>query len=230
MILVTSDSAEFRILSCVVGIVLGLLAHHGLFIHGEWHLQAPQIFLSHTFLFTFTSVGTVWFHGSAEGNLLLAAFLTSTWYLVALLASIVIYRIWFHALTQAGFKGPWYMRVSKLYHVWCCRTPRNHILLDQMNKDYGDFVRTGEFGILDGSRVAYCLYNEGTDHLNQGPAEITIFHPDVFSSTDGPKTTCGKSSWYDLLFPESSLLTTRDRGLHDARRRDWKVGFSPQGQ
>lgn len=154
MISVTINPSEIQILSCIFGIVLGLLAHHGFFIHGEWHLQAPQIFLFHTFLFMFTSVGTVWFRGSAESNLFLAAFLTSIWYLVALLASIASYRIWFHALTKGGFRGPWNMRISKLCHVWSCRTPRNHILLDQLNKEYGDFVRTGECGILDGGKVA----------------------------------------------------------------------------
>ena len=63
-----------------------------------------------------------------------------------------------------------------------------------------------------------------------GPSEITVFHPDVFKVIDGPRTECIKSEWYDLLHPNLSLVTVRDRQAHAARRRQWKYGFSVKGE
>ncbi|KAF3767922.1 cytochrome P450 [Cryphonectria parasitica EP155] len=181
--------SHLNVVAVFIGIVSGLLAHHGLFVRGNGTFEPPGLFMTYASLLS----GPLW-----------AAGLFSTLsYITSLLVSIITYRIWFHALTRAGFKGP-LLRTSKIWHVWACRDHTNHLFLDQLNKKYGDFVRTG-------------------------PSEITIYHPEVFIATDGPRTTCVKSDWYDLLWPESSLLTTRDRAVYDARRRDWKLGFSPQG-
>lgn len=57
-----------------------------------------------------------------------------------------------------------------------------------------------------------------------------MFHPDVFMAIDGPRTECRKAEWYDLLYPKMSLETTRDKQLHTSRRRQWKSGFTNQGQ
>ncbi|KAK0634267.1 cytochrome P450 [Bombardia bombarda] len=198
-----SQSKNLNILASVLGVVLGLIAHLGFFIRGEWHVLAPQIFVSHSLLFISLSAGTIFCHSSGVGQLWAAGLITSSCYLAALLTSILVYRIWFHPLTRAGFKGPFYLSTSKICHVWECRWSLNHVFLDGLHKKYGDFIRTG-------------------------PNEITIYHPDVFVATDGPKTECTKSEWYDLLFPDSSLLTTRDRVLHDIRRKEWKECFSPK--
>ncbi|KAF7531612.1 hypothetical protein G7054_g8695 [Neopestalotiopsis clavispora] len=186
-----------------VGVAAGLIAHLGFFIKGEWHVRAPEIFVFHATLYPALAFGVVFYQGSHLGELLQYGLIACVAYLSTLLASILAYRIWFHPLTKAGFKGPLWMRTSKIWHVWVCRTSQNHLFLDKLYKDYGEFIRTG-------------------------PSEITTYHPDVFAVTDGPRTECGKAEWYDLLYPESSLLTTRERSLHDARRRQWKKCFTPQ--
>ncbi|XDG10330.1 hypothetical protein ABKA04_009945 [Annulohypoxylon sp. FPYF3050] len=61
---------------------------------------------------------------------------------------------------------------------------------------------------------------------SQGPAEITVFHPDVFSVTDGPRSECIKSEWYDLLYPFLSLVSARDKSIHAGRRREWTRCFT----
>jgi hypothetical protein len=38
-----------------------------------------------------------------------------------------------------------------------------------------------------------------------------------------------KDVWYDLLLPEISISTTRDKALHDHRRRIWNHGFTNKG-
>ena len=126
------------------GVLIGLLAHLGFFIHGEWHILAPQLLIFHSLLFGTLSVGTVYYDGSELGHVFANFLFGSVCYVLTLLTSMVVYRVYFHPLTKAGFNGPWHMRVSKLWHVWECRTSLNHLLLDRIYKEYGDFARTGE--------------------------------------------------------------------------------------
>lgn len=132
------------VLASSLGAILGLSAHHGIFIHGEWHIRAPEIFVFHVLLLASLSTGAIWFHGVYLGVLFAAGLTTTVLYLTSLFTSILVYRVWFHPLTRGGFNGPWHMRTSKLWHVWACRTSRNHLLLDGIHMRYGDFVRTGK--------------------------------------------------------------------------------------
>jgi hypothetical protein len=47
---------------------------------------------------------------------------------------------------------------------------------------------------------------------------------------DGPRSTCIKSDWYDIIYPTLALATTRDKSVHGARRRQWNRGFSKTGE
>ncbi|KAL3476861.1 cytochrome P450 [Aspergillus californicus] len=170
-----------------IGAALGLAAHHGLFIRGEWHIQAPSILVSHLAIFFYLGL-TI-----ASGSQIISA------YLVALFSSILIYRIFFHRLRH--FPGPFLASATKIWHVWKVRKSTNHFFLEQVYREYGDFVRTG-------------------------PSEITVFHPDVFMAIDGPTSKCVKAEWYDLLHPSTGLVTTREKELHRDRRRRWNRGFT----
>lgn len=125
------------------GIAFGFAVHHGIFIHGEWHVQAPQLVSSHFWLFFCLVLGTIFTHGT---TLRVFAMLTAIFsgYLPGLTLSIIVYRAFFHRLTQAGFPGPWYARISKIWNVWAARTARNHIVLAALHDKYGDVVRTGK--------------------------------------------------------------------------------------
>ncbi|RAL06171.1 cytochrome P450 [Aspergillus ibericus CBS 121593] len=171
------------------GGALGVSIHHGLFIHGEWHVQAPTIFLGHLLAFSLL-------HVFLDSGISLCII---TNYLFCLLSSIIIYRVFFHPLRH--FPGPLSARLTKLWHVWKARDSRNHRVLEDLRLQYGDFVRTG-------------------------PNELTIFHPDIFMAIDGPKSTCVKAEWYDLLYPKLSLVTSRVKETHAARRRQWNRGFT----
>ncbi|KAF6811049.1 cytochrome p450 [Colletotrichum sojae] len=202
-VLLSSDSSLRGALLCGLGLLCGLAAHHGLFIHGEWHVQAPQIVLGHVWFFFCFAAASVYYEGSAVGEASRALLVLSAGYVPGLLASIVLYRLFFHRLTRAGFRGPWYARVSKLWHVWAARDCKNHLVLEKLHEEYGDFVRTG-------------------------PSEITVFHPGVFMGVDGPRSECIKAEWYDILHPDRALVTTRVKPIHAARRREWNRGFSAQ--
>ncbi|KAK5992326.1 Tryprostatin B 6-hydroxylase [Cladobotryum mycophilum] len=184
-----------------LGLLSGVLIHTGLFIKGEWHTQAPQIFLLHVALFVVFPILSRFLQDYYVGSILCSVSYWSYGYLPGLLASTILYRTVFHPLTRAGFRGPWYARVSKIWHVWACRDSRNHLVLESIHRKYGDFVRTG-------------------------PSEVTVYHPDVFMALDGPRSECIKAEWYDVLHPTLSLVTTRNKAIHTARRREWNTGLT----
>lgn len=49
-------------------------------------------------------------------------------------------------------------------------------------------------------------------------------------AVDGPRSECAKAEWYDIIHPSMSLVTTRYKPLHAARRREWNSGFTTKGQ
>ncbi|KAL2870706.1 cytochrome P450 [Aspergillus lucknowensis] len=168
--------------TCIAAIV-GLGAHHGLFIHGEWHIQAPLILVSHLagFSYVLLTIETGWQIISG--------------YIVALFSSILIYRLFFHRLKH--FPGPFLASATKIWHVCKSRDSRNHFSCKRCRRNTGIF-------------------------------EITVFHPDVFMAIDGPSSKCIKAEWYDLLHPNTGLVTTREKELHRERRRRWNRGFTPK--
>lgn len=190
----------------IVGLSFGALIHHTIFIHGEWHTQAHQIIAGHAVIAGLLGIAQATAAAADAAVLAWTIALSTTFYggyLPGITLSILIYRYFFHRLTKAEFPGPWYARLSKIWHVWAARDARNHLVLDEMHRKYGDIVRTG-------------------------PAEVTVFTPDVFSVIDGPRSTCIKAEFYDLFqgVGQQSIVTTRNREIHDIRRREWIPGFS----
>lgn len=124
-----SNMNTTNIKPAVVGAILGLLMHHGLFIHGEWHIQAPAILLCHILCFSCL----IWILDSAWWII--------SGYLFTLFSSICIYRLFFHRLSH--FPGPLCARITKVWHMWKARACKNHLVLQGLRQRYGDFVRTG---------------------------------------------------------------------------------------
>ncbi|OLN85286.1 Tryprostatin B 6-hydroxylase 2 [Colletotrichum chlorophyti] len=190
-----------ELILCALGLLCGSAVHLGFFIHGEWHVQAPQILLDHLWFFSCFAALSSYYKGTVLGDLSYSLLILFCGYLPGLLGSITIYRVFYHRLTTSGFRGPWYARITKLWHVWAARDCKNHLVLEKLHEQYGDFVRTG-------------------------PSEITVFHPGVFMAVDGPRSECIKAEWYDILHPDRALVTTRAKPIHAARRREWNRGFS----
>jgi hypothetical protein len=120
---------------------VGVAAHLALFIRGEWHMQAPVVFVLHVLLGSFTVFSEFRKQGASQSSLLNASIIIAG-YLLGLFSSIVAYRVSpYHRLSK--FPGPKLAGVSKFWHVWQCRDSRNHELMDRLHEKYGDFVRTG---------------------------------------------------------------------------------------
>ena len=119
----------------------GVLIHNLTFIHGEWHLRAMKVLVFHGLtymsLFLFESIynQSSWFAAVILSSQIISV------YILCLLGSISIYRVFFHRLRN--FPGPFLASVSKFWHVAHCLDSKNHLLLAKLNQEYGDFVRIG---------------------------------------------------------------------------------------
>lgn len=131
-----------------LGFLSGIALHLGLFVHGEWHIQAPSIAVTHFLLFCVFPLVAFGSRSAVISETFWSIVLWSYGYLPGLFASMLVYRSFFHPLTRAGFRGPWYASVSKLWHVWACRGSENHRVMAKLHEQYGDFVRTGTSNLL----------------------------------------------------------------------------------
>ena len=53
-----------------------------------------------------------------------------------------------------------------------------------------------------------------------------MIDPDGVSVVSAPNSKCTKAQWYSQDAPLTSMHTTRDRGMHDRRRKVWAPAFS----
>ncbi|KAI0839148.1 cytochrome P450 [Hypoxylon sp. FL0890] len=185
--------------ACIAASSAGVASHILYFRHGEHHLEAPRILC-----FYLAVLALPYIINSLRPNVIAGLstyhiIIFQASYFASLASSIIIYRLFFHR--TKSFPGPKLAAVSKLYHLMKASGCRQHIFLDELHKQYGDFVRTG-------------------------PNEITIFHPDAILPIHGSNSRCTKTDWYDNLAPVNALVLTRSRDKHDWRRRIWDNAFS----
>lgn len=119
----------------------GLLCHRFAFIHGEWHMYATSLLRTSAISFAIIATFKHVIQGLSFASALATSGLICGTYLSCLFMSITIYRTVFHRLRQ--FSGPTFAKVSKLWHVAHCLNSKNHLLLEKLHQEYGDFVRTG---------------------------------------------------------------------------------------
>lgn len=127
----------------ILAAATGIASHNLLFIHGEWHMQAPRLLRIYLVLTLFACMEELRYSSGSAAERLEGALLLIGVYALSLLASLVVYRTIFHRLRN--FPGPFWARVSKFWHVEKClsSSSQNHIVLDELHKKYGTFVRTG---------------------------------------------------------------------------------------
>ncbi|KAJ5305867.1 cytochrome P450 [Penicillium antarcticum] len=182
-----------------VAVAAGILAHQLIFIHGEWHLKGPRVVVLHIAIATSLYSASLFLCPDSRKNNVNRVTYSVICYYLSLPSSIGVYRIFFHRLKQ--FPGPKLAALTKLWHVWKCRDSRGHLVLQSWYEQYGEFVRTG-------------------------PGEITIFHSEAYEAMDGVQNRNTRSDWYDLLHPRMSSIFTRDKNLHNERRKMWEQPLS----
>ncbi|OJJ42108.1 hypothetical protein ASPZODRAFT_137494 [Penicilliopsis zonata CBS 506.65] len=121
------------------------------------------------------------------------------WCLVlSLCVSILIYRAFLHPLRK--FPGPFGARLSKFWALNKVLETKCgwYRILDQLQQQYGDYVRTG-------------------------PRELVIFDSAAITPILGFASVTGKGPFYDSM--ETSVSTTRDHAFHRQRRKIWDLAF-----
>jgi cytochrome P450 len=121
-------------------------------------------------------------------------------YLAGIYSSLIIYRLFLNPLNK--IPGPYWARLSRFYLVFHVGGTRKlHLYLLEMHKKYGQFVRLDPYG-------------------------ISVTHPDAVEVTMSSRSKCTKSEWYEADHPRMSMHTSRNRVVHDQRRRIWSPAFS----
>lgn len=221
--------SELEIYSCIAA--AGIASHLAYFIRGEHHSKAPVLFTLALALFAVGVFAQVQFGHLMTPQALMKTALIFSVYLTSLFSSMVIYRLFFHPLK--GFPGPFLVKTSKLWHMFQIAGVNNFKWLDCIHKNYGDVVRTGEcnaicnmcFGSKSWRSPSFAKVR--SDQL--GPNEITLFTPDALLALHGAGSNCKKGDWYDFMLPDVSLASSRDKVVHDQRRRIWDQAFSMKG-
>ncbi|KAI3343256.1 cytochrome P450 monooxygenase-like protein [Ustulina deusta] len=182
----------------ILAVAAGVVVHHGLFRHGEWHLHGPHIIASHVVLGAAAAYYLSYFD-DAPTHVLRRLAVLAVAYLSGLFSSMTIYRLYFHRLSS--FRGPRLAAVTKLWHVWHVSDSTNYLFQEKIYTKYGTIVRTG-------------------------PNEITIFHPAAFELLDGFGNETTRDVWYDIVRPRTSAIFTRDKLEHKVGRKFWAQGLS----
>ncbi|KAI0191340.1 cytochrome P450 [Astrocystis sublimbata] len=184
----------------VLAACAGMLSHLSIFIRHEWHLTAPALVWGYSSLcvIVFVLIHETSCSTSFVNSLKYTAMLATS-YSIGLFTSVIVYRQYFHRLRH--FQGPCAASVTKLWHVWKCRSSKNYELMEDLRRRYGPIIRTG-------------------------PEELTVIDPSIISLLDGPANKCEKANWYDFLLPEVAVNTTRSKKEHDFRRKIWDQGLS----
>jgi hypothetical protein len=119
--------------------LLGLLSHAFVYVRGEYHTKIFKIISCYSLLSLLTLLN------ERNGNP--DSWVSSTIFLIfahffGLFGSMTVYRIYFHPLQS--FPGPPLAKVSKIWHVKKVLNRQNHVLLEEIRRKYGTFVRTGK--------------------------------------------------------------------------------------
>ncbi|TFK36467.1 cytochrome P450 [Crucibulum laeve] len=144
---------------------------------------------------------------SANVSILQAVGLAYGTFLVALLSSIIIYRISpFHPL--AKYPGPLVYKITKLWTVWKASSGKLHYCYQQLHQEYGPIVRVGpnELSIIEEDLIPSII---GTHGMPKGPI------------WDGRKLTPPRKIASDF-----NLIGNRNQARHAQLRKTWNKAFA----
>ncbi|USW53761.1 Putative cytochrome P450 [Septoria linicola] len=185
--------------SVLLATAAGVASHVFYFRIGEHHMYP----IKYVQAFFAACVGSVLYlsnYGGMPRNEAVSrvSVLAVSW-LFGIYSSLLVYRLFLHPL--AKFPGPWQARVSNLWLSSKLSGLDGYYLIDHFHKKYGKYVRTGS-------------------------NSLSIIDPAIMQPAFGASARVVKADWYDGSEPHHSMHTTRDKALHDRRRRVWAPAFS----
>lgn len=180
-------------------ILLAGVTTHAVYLHRSEHHMRGIHYLQLLLLSTLTYVtATTVTYSLPISTTVLNALTLACLYLGGIFASLIVYRLFLSPLRY--FPGPLGSKISNLYLSLHLANLDAHAKLLSLHNTYGDFVLIGS-------------------------SDVSITHPKAVQAIYGPQSRCTKADWYDLTLPMVSMQTTRNRELHDRRRRIWSRAF-----
>lgn len=137
--------------------------------------------------------------GQATSSMLISTLALSGSWLFGVYASMLFWRAFLNPLNR--FPGPWAARMGNFWFTFQLGKADAYYKLKAMHDRYGRIVRIGS-------------------------NDLSITDPIIMETAYGKASTVTKGSWYDNDAPLSSMHTTRDKKLHEKRRRIWAPAFS----
>lgn len=180
-------------------LVAGIFTYLSVFQRSEHHLHPQrsfQVFLTVAGAYIPVS-HYIWDSSFLEA--IKSYLLISGFFLVGVFSSVTIFRLFLNPLN--AIPGPYFARLTKFNTCFRNAKLDSCHQLRRLHQRYGEFVRVG-------------------------PNDISVTDPDGIQVVFGAQTKCTKASWYDGDYPLQSMHTTRDKKLHDKRRRIWAPAFS----
>lgn len=123
----------------------------------------------------------------------------SSSFLIGAYGNCLIFRLFLNPLNK--FPGPFAARISSMWWPTQLGNSDGYYWLLEQHQKHGKYVRVGS-------------------------NDLSIIDPDIMELAYGHKSRVTKAPWYDNDYPLTSMHTSRDKGLHDRRRRVWAPAFS----
>ncbi|KAF8178952.1 cytochrome P450 [Pholiota molesta] len=123
-------------------------------------------------------------------------------YTGAALFATAAYRVSpFHPL--ANYPGPWLWRISSFRLAYVSYMGRRHLVLDELHRKYGPFMRIAPDALSINTLLANKIYGAQL-HMEKGDSYLTPGHPDAIA----------------LFFKQ------KHRSIHTDRKRIWSAAFT----
>ena len=182
-----------------LAVALGVACHLAYFNRGEHHLYSVR-YLQILFIAPIT-LGVILgnFGGQSIGGVFQEVTKLVVFFIASLFASLLAYRVHFSPLNR--FPGPFGARISNFWLSSCLSKRNAFQKVLELHSKHGDFLRIGS-------------------------NDLSVVHPEAVNAIYGFGSPCRKAAWYDLTQPMVSMQTTRNRIVHDERRRTWSAAFS----
>ena len=177
----------------------GIASHVLYFNRGEHHLWPTKYIQVFATSFIGALVALVQLRDCSISTALLTTSTVAASYLTGTYTSLFIYRVWLSPLNK--FPGPWQAKISDLWLLSQLKQVDTYYKFEALHQEYGKYVRIGS-------------------------NTLSISDADLHDVAFGQNTKFRKSQWYDGSRPFDSMHTTRDKALHDRRRRLWAPAFS----
>lgn len=184
---------------CVAAAMAGVASHILYFNRGEHHMYGATYIQTLLGSSVAAVVSLVNMQGYAVSAAIVSTAMVAFAYLTGIWTSLLIYRIFLCPWTK--FPGPWQASISSFWLFGHLSLETAFYKHEALHKKYGKYVRVG-------------------------PDVLSITDADVHEAAFGQNTKFRKGIWYDGAKPFSSMHTTRDKALHDRRRRVWAPAFS----